>query len=203
MPGEYLPVWPVIVVGVEPSILTFTVAVEDQRVLGPDLASALAAEPEVRRQYAARLVHQRLHQASFRERVIRAYQGRCAVCRLHQRELLDAAHILPDWHPRGHPVVPNGLALCRLHHSAFDRHILGVRPDLQIEIRPDVLRAPDGPDLVHGLQGFHGARLFVPRPEPLRPDPEFLEERYEPLHAGGVRPGSTVRRGGVETSAVQ
>ena len=51
----------------------------------------------------------RLHQATFRERVLHAYRTSCAICRLRHRELLDAAHILPDGHPRGEPVVPNGL----------------------------------------------------------------------------------------------
>ena len=60
-------------------------------------------------------------------------------------EEFDAAHILPDGHPRGEPVVPNGLALCKLHHAAFDGHVLGVRPNLAVELRLDILREPDGP----------------------------------------------------------
>ena len=63
---------------------------------------------------------------------------RLIVCRLRHWELLDAAHILPDKHPLGEPVVPNGLALCKLHHAAFDADILGVRPDLRIERRDQV-----------------------------------------------------------------
>lgn len=116
----------------------------------------------------------RLHQEAFRVRVLRAYSERCAVCRLRHSELLDAAHILPDGHPRGRPIVPNGLALCKLHHAAFDRHILGARPDLIIEIRRD---EHDGPMLTHGLQGFQGTRISVPRADPLRPDRELLAER--------------------------
>ena len=92
-----------------------------------------------------RLGKQRMHQREFRQRVRRAYREQCAICRLRHEELLDAAHILPDGHPRGEPVVPNGLALCKPHHAAFDRHVLGVRPDLTVELRPDVLREPDGP----------------------------------------------------------
>lgn len=37
----------------------------------------------------------------------------------------------------------NGLALRTLHHAAFDRHVLGVRPDLKVEIRLDVLEEED------------------------------------------------------------
>src|SRR5207245_1920141 len=76
----------------------------------------------------------RLHQRGFRERVLRAYQQCCAICRLRHDELLEAAHILPDGHPRGEPVIPNGLALCKLHHAAFDAYIIGVTLERAIQI---------------------------------------------------------------------
>jgi putative restriction endonuclease len=107
------------------------------------------------------------------------------VCRLKRPALLDAAHILPDSHPRGEPIVPNGIALCSLHHAAFDRHILGIRPDRVIEIRQDVLEETDGPMLLHGLQGVHHTALHVPRSAKLAPRVEFLEERYEEFRRVG------------------
>ena len=70
-------------------------------------------------------------------------------------------------------------ALCKLHHAAFDGNILGIRPDLAVEIRPDILRESDGPMLVAGLQGFQGQRILVPSTVSLRPAPEFLAERFE------------------------
>ena len=82
--------------------------------------------------------------------------SRCCAPTASNVRSVDAAHILPDGHPRGAPIVPNGLALCTLHHAAFDRHVLGVRHDLRVEIRLDVLEEEDGPMLEHGLQGFHG-----------------------------------------------
>ena len=72
-----------------------------------------------RRRYITSEYRVRLHQAAFRERVLDAYQDQCSLCRLRHRELLDAAHIIPDSDPDGEPVVPNGLALCKLHHAAF------------------------------------------------------------------------------------
>ena len=57
--------------------------------------------------------------------------------------------------------------------------MLGVRPDLTVELRSDVLREADGPMLIHGLQGFDGTRLIVPRREEYQPNREFLAERYE------------------------
>ena len=120
----------------------------------------------------------RLHQEAFRWRILRAYRECCAVCRLRHAELLDAAHILPDGHPKGEPIVPNGLALCKLHHAAFDSHILGVRPDLIVNVRQDILGEADGPMLRFGLQGFHLEALHAPRARELRPSAEFLAERF-------------------------
>lgn len=47
--------------------------------------------------------------------------------------MLDAAHIIPDPDPDGHPEVSNGLSLCKFHHAAFDRRIIGIRPDNVID----------------------------------------------------------------------
>jgi putative restriction endonuclease len=49
-------------------------------------------------------------------------------------ELLEAAHILPDSDPRGEPIVSNSVALCTLHRAAFDRYVLGIRPDLVVDV---------------------------------------------------------------------
>jgi putative restriction endonuclease len=174
---------PVYIVGDDPRSLAFTVSVDEGHIL-----TARDEPPPVvaaRREYVTRLTKHRLHQAGFRERVIRAYRETCAVCRLRHRELLDAAHILPDTHLLGLPEVSNGLALCKLHHSAFDSHIIGIRPDLTIEISHAVLEEIDGPMLVHGLQGFHGQVITVPRSAELRPKSKFLEERYELFRAAG------------------
>ena len=83
----------------------------------------------------------------------------------------------------GMPVVSNGLALCKLHHAAYDSNILGVRPDLKIEINARVLEEIDGPMLRHGLQGMHGESVSVPRRQEWRPDRIAVEWRYERFRA--------------------
>jgi putative restriction endonuclease len=178
-PGRYMPVWPVYIVRDHPAELSFSVAVDAPYM---PVLSNFKQDPnslEARRAYVTVLTQRRLHQQGFRERVLRAYQEQCAICRLRHDELLDAAHILPDGHPRGEPIVPNGLALCALHHAAFDRHILGIRPDFVVEVRVDILREEDGPMLQHGLQGFQGKTILRPRSRPLWPRSDFLAERYE------------------------
>ena len=56
---------------------------------------------------------------------------------------------------------------------------LGIRPDLVVDLRLDVLREADGPMLQHGLQGFQGVRIAVPHDARLQPNREWLAERYE------------------------
>lgn len=180
LPGRYYAQWPVFVTADDPQALRFTVALDEALPLEDPLPMI---GREARRAYVARVTRTRLHQAAFRVKVLSAYRQSCAMCRLRHEELLDAAHILPDTDPRGEPVVANGLALCKLHHAAFDRHILGVRPDLVIEVRIDILAEVDGPMLRHGLQGFQGERLIVPRRQAEQPDRAFLEERYERFRA--------------------
>ncbi|MGE5251875.1 MAG: HNH endonuclease, partial [Bacteroidota bacterium] len=94
-PGKYLAVWPVYIIGDDPSQLTFKVAVDE--LTSVELAAGagrqVAEVAEARRAYLTATVRVRLHQRSFRERVIDAYRSQCAFCRLKHRELLDAAHI--------------------------------------------------------------------------------------------------------------
>ena len=142
-----------------------------------------SAGTRLTRRYARRLTLQRLHQVMFRPRVLRAYESRCALCRLGHAPLLDAAHILPDRHERGEPIVSNGLAMCKIHHAAYDANIIGIRPDRVVEVRHDVLAEHDGPMLRHGLQEMHGSAIFVPRSRRDRPDPSRLEERYVEFRA--------------------
>ncbi len=132
----------------------------------------------VMRQYAQTLTRRRIHQPLFRADVLRAYESQCAICRIRHRTLLDAAHIIPDSRPEGDPVVPNGIALCKIHHRAYDANYIGIRPDGQVRVRADILDEHDGPMLRHGFQEMHGVQMLTPRREEQRPDPLRLEERF-------------------------
>jgi putative restriction endonuclease len=178
-PGSYVAWYPVFVVGDDPSALRFSVQVDDISAAYASATNQVAdSGAEARREYVTRAVRQRLHQQLFRERVLRAYQEGCALCSLRHQEPLDAAHITPDSHPEGEPVVSNGVALCKLHHAAFDRLFFAVRPDYVIEVKPSILAEHDGPMLVVGLQQIHGKLLILPRRPSDRPDPRRLEQRY-------------------------
>lgn len=181
-PGVYQPEFPFYVVGDRPADLAFELMSD---ALG-DLSGSFdrpVLENEALKAYATRTVRQRLHQRRFRYLVLNAYRSACAMCRLRHEPLLDAAHILEDRDDRGRPEVPNGLALCKIHHSAYDSGILGVDPDYHIHVRQTVLDEADGPMLRHGLQELHGSTLHVPRRPEQRPNPEYLAERFRYFEA--------------------
>jgi putative restriction endonuclease len=176
--GLYFARYPVYIVGDYPRALTFHVLADELPIARREL---ILGEPsdDARRKYVTRQTMQRLHQEKFRVQILRAYQASCTVCQLRHRPLLDAAHILPDKDPRSLPIVSNGLSLCKLHHAALDAKIIGIRPDLVVEVRPDVLNEIDGPMLEHGLQEMAGRMIKVPRRPDQQPNAGFLEERFE------------------------
>jgi putative restriction endonuclease len=188
IPGQYAATWPVYIVGDDSDSLSFSVEIGERQNISTGSNEALDEYigDRVTRSYLTVSTQKRLHQQSFRWRVLQAYQQSCAVCRLRHAELLEAAHILPDNHPKGEPWVCNGISLCKLHHAAYDAQILGIRPDLIVEIRKDILDESDGPLLLHGLKGWHNKKLIViPHAARLKPRADFLEERYELFRKAG------------------
>ena len=185
VPGQYRPVWPAFIVGDDPGSLTFSVAVGAQAALTKDSWGNLEPGMEATRRYITVEVQQRLHQQGFRERVLRAYTERCAICRLHHAELLEASHIIPDGEPLGAPVIPNGISLCKLHHAAYDQNILGINPDYVIDIRQDILEEVDGPMLRFGLQDIRGQTINTPRHDDFKPSRDLLAIRFDEFRQAG------------------
>lgn len=184
-PGLYEAVFPVWLVDEEADQHQFVVALDEAMETAWQQEVLLTAPDEVRRrEYALGVIRRRLHQPDFRRRVLLAYERQCAICRLRHAELLDAAHIQEDAEG-GEPVVTNGIAMCAIHHRAFDALVLGVTPTYAIEVRSDVLEERDGPTLLHALQGVHGTRLILPRQAGQHPDSELLDMRYERFRQAG------------------
>jgi putative restriction endonuclease len=175
-PGHYQPIIPTFIVEWHPDRLRVQLAFG--ALVG---ASAQALPPDVgERRYALREVKARLHQASFRDAVLSAYRGRCAICHLPEPRLLDAAHIIMDADEQlGQPVISNGLPLTKLHHAAFDAHLIGIDPDYGIHVSDRLLEIRDGPFLELGLKGIAGTLIDRPRRLEDRPDRNRLALRFE------------------------
>ncbi|MGH8645007.1 MAG: HNH endonuclease [Gammaproteobacteria bacterium] len=69
----------------------------------------------------------------FRAAVLGAYAHRCAFCRV-QLSLLDAAHILPVSAPGSTDEIVNGVALCKLHHFAYDENLVSFDASYRIAV---------------------------------------------------------------------
>ena len=72
----------------------------------------------------------------------------------------------------------NGLALCKIHHAAFDNHFIGINPDYIIKIRTDLLTENDGPMLKYGIQSLNNTKIILPNDKRNSPDKERLEIRF-------------------------
>lgn len=139
---------------------------------------AATADPRSERRYAMRMVQQRLHQATFREAVIGAYGGRCALSGLPESMLLDAAHIVSDKNEKlGQPVIPNGIPLSKLHHAAFDANLIGIDADYQLHVAGRLLDQRDGP-MLEALKQLHGKHLYLPKRKKDYPDRDRLSFRF-------------------------
>ena len=175
-PQRYSVIWPVYIAGWSASELKAQLAFAPPAGIQP--AWTVPSAPE--RRYGLRIVKQRLHQATFREAVMAAYGGRCAISNLPEPRLLDAAHIMPDVHEAlGQPIVSNGVPMSKIHHAAFDANLIGIDPDFRIHVAKELLAMNDGPMLEQGIKAMAGKIMRLPNREVDHPDRDRLAQRFE------------------------
>lgn len=178
-PSRYIPIFPSFVDAWDASELRARIIFSEP--MSDPLSSAPAIPAE--RRYGLRLVKQRLHQATFREAVVTAYQERCALSGLPERALLDAAHIIADGDTElGQPEVSNGIPMSKIHHAAFDSHLIGISPDYRIRVSRRLLDQKDGP-MLEALKKLDGEALRLPNRTRDYPDKNRLERRFAEFEA--------------------
>jgi putative restriction endonuclease len=171
-PGRYQALLPTFISGWDGQALKARVS------FGPNPETLVPPTDSLERRYALRTVKQRLHQATFREAVITAYDGRCALSGLPEPLLLDAAHIIADKDERlGQPVVSNGIPLSKIHHAAFDAHLIGIDPEFRMHVSDRLLGQNDGP-MLEALKQLHGRSIRLPGRVKDQPDRDRLAERF-------------------------
>jgi putative restriction endonuclease len=176
-PGVYKPLYPVYVA--EDDLAARRVLITPGLMIGPlDEQEPAFVEDPIERTYVIRETRTRLHQARFRGRVIPAYGNQCAICRLKQPRLLDAAHIVGDADPAGVASVPNGLSLCSIHHRAFDEDLVGISPDYEVRVAARLREEQDGP-MLDLLKQFHRVRIELPTRRVQQPDRALLAIRFD------------------------
>ena len=99
-------------------------------------------------------VRKRLRDSNFRERVLAVYGFRCAVCGV-QLKLIDAAHIIPVRHESSTDETSNGLALCALHHRAYDQTLITIDEDYSVLLSEKRVAYLKGIEQSEGLDNFY------------------------------------------------
>lgn len=175
--GKYIPIYPVYIQYDSPKDLTFLMQADNLQNISHERVAD--SQQDIVKAYVTRLVRTRVHQQVFRDKVITAYREQCALCRIRHIQLLDAAHIIPDHHEFGEPVVTNGISLCKIHHAAYDTNLMGVSPDYKIHVKLDLLEEIDGPMLQHGIKELHKEPIALPRNKIHHPSKNNLAIRFE------------------------
>ncbi|MGQ5649925.1 phosphorothioated DNA-binding restriction endonuclease [Streptomyces sp. EKR5.2] len=118
----------------------------------------------------------RARRPGFAEDVLNAYAYACAFCGFdgavgRNPVGLEAAHV--RWHSQDGPdEVDNGLALCSLHHTLFDLGVLGLGPDLRIQVsRRYVARSAAG----RAVDALQGRYVAAPRPGHSALDAQYVD----------------------------
>lgn len=124
----------------------------------------------------------------FRQRVLEAYERRCAICGFQIRRDdqvvgVEAAHI--KWHQAGGPdVEQNGVAMCTMHHKLFDYGLFAIDPELKLKVST---KANGGYGLNEWLLRFHNQEMQRPVKRSFYPEPEFTDWQVNEVFKGSYR----------------
>jgi putative restriction endonuclease len=156
-----------------------------------DVLTAVALDPEALSSGPARLLR-RPRDPQFRDSVLRAYGYRCAVCAFETRIRstlvgVDAAHV--QWHRADGPdAVPNGLALCALHHRLLDRGaftvVVASARERIVAVAED---AHGGEGFERWLLAFHGRPIAEPVSAGYRVAEPFAAWHHREVFRGRAR----------------
>jgi putative restriction endonuclease len=124
---------------------------------------------------------------AFRRKILEIYDHQCAACGLRIRlpqdcdvTFVDAAHLIPFAASHNdHPT--NGIALCKNHHWAMDRHLIAPGPDMAWHVSTQLKahRSTGESDLIR----LREHEVLPPLEPAFQPDPAALSWRLDRLIA--------------------
>ena len=181
-PGVYQAIWPCFIQQInETECYVEVIAGNDNSI--HEASTEYKVPTEVEAKYYSVRAKVRGHQAAFSQIVMNAYKEKCALTQLSIRQLLEAAHIVPD-SENGPQSVNNGIVMSRIHHKAYDSNLLGIDGDCKIHIRDDIQIIDDGSFAKACFSELAGKKLWLPSNKKLRPNPDFLDLRFQEFKRG-------------------
>jgi HNH endonuclease len=108
-------------------------------------------------------------QSQFRQKLLAAYKGNCAISGCNVEQALEAAHIIP-YRGTQTNVISNGLLLRADLHTLFDLKL--------ITIDPQTMEVVVAPELMQAYGEFSQEKVKFPDSELDRPDRKAVEEHY-------------------------
>ena len=130
------------------------------------------------RQTVVSQIARKYRASDFRRRVLGAYGHRCAVCGV-QLELIDAAHIIPVAASTSTDETKNGVALCKLHHTAYDRKLISFNEKYRVEVNDNEVSRLTAANRVMGLDRFREhllTAILLPNDRRDYPPAEYIAE---------------------------
>lgn len=177
-PAVYKALWPCFIKNIFPeerhALVALGPTVNDQYI-----DSYYRDLDDIESRYLVRESKVRLHQASFREAVMSAYNRSCAVTGLSVEKLIEAAHIIPDSEIGKHQSVTNGIALNRIHHKAYDSNLIGIDPDLRIHVGKELIEIRENRFIKDCVLRFDNKQLNSPSNPKYAPNKDYLARRFE------------------------
>ncbi len=154
------------------------VAADLNKIQVPDPMSYVQPISGAEREKVTRTFETNLRAWDFRNRVLGAYEQKCAIC-AQQLGLNEAAHIVPVAWPGSNDTTTNGLSLCRNHHRAYDSMLISVTGEYLVEVSQTEYQRLDRQGRGAGIETlveFDGRELSViPDAVEDRPNREYLE----------------------------
>jgi putative restriction endonuclease len=145
----------------------------------PDAVNERDIDEEVAQERKRALVStwQTLRALDFRDRVLTAYGRRCAICGIQLR-LVDGAHILPASESKSTDQTANGVALCALHHRAYDCGLITFDSTFKVHVNELAIKGLRADGEISGLKEFRKALrpvVYVPPDKRDRPPATFVK----------------------------
>ncbi len=178
-PAVYKAIWPCFVKNINARDSYAEITVGYKLPISDESEKKWIIPEDIETRYIVREAKTRLHQASFREAVLFAYDKKCAITGLSSQKLLEAAHIIPDQLIGKNQPIANGIALSRLHHKAYDANLIGIDPDYKIHISDELIFGGDNRFLKVGILDFKGRYINPPKNIAMYPNKDYLARRFE------------------------